>query len=89
MQLGHCYRELRLNEEAVKNYDLALEQNIRLPLDEYIETLIGIGMAWEAMKNFEQALYRYIEVAEIYQKDSIIDDPGRVQFIEECIRRVT
>ncbi|CAF4009397.1 unnamed protein product [Rotaria sp. Silwood1] len=89
MQLGHCYRGLRLNEKAVKNYELALEKGIHVLLDEYIETLIGIGKSWEAMKNFEQALHRYIQVAEIYQGDSTIADPEKVHFIEERIKRIT
>jgi tetratricopeptide (TPR) repeat protein len=89
MQLGHCYRELKMNDTALENYKLAFEQSVRLPLDEYIRTLIGFGVVLEAMKNYQDALYKYIEVAEIYKDNSTIDGLDERRHIEECIRRVT
>ncbi len=88
MQLGHCYRALQLNDKSLKNYKLTLEQNIQLPLEEYIELLIGFGKVLEATNNYEEALYKYIEVAEIYQNDLTIGGLEARCAIEECIRRV-
>jgi len=88
MQLGQCYRELKLNDQALKNYELALEQNIQLPLNEYIESLIGFGTTLEATNKDEEALYKYIEVAEIYLNDSTIGGVEERGVIEECIKRV-
>jgi tetratricopeptide (TPR) repeat protein len=89
MQLGHCYRELKFDTTALENYKLSLEQNIHLPLDEYIETLIGLGAVLEATNDYKDALYRYIEIAEIYQDNSTIGGLEERHHIEECIQRVT
>lgn len=88
MQLGHCYRLLKSNDQSLKNYELALEQNIQLPTDEHIETLVGLGETLEAMNNYKGALYKYIEVAEIYIHDLTIDRLEEHRDNEEAIQRV-
>jgi tetratricopeptide (TPR) repeat protein len=88
MQLAHCYYELKLNETALNNYNLALEQDIHLLLGEYIGTLIGIGKVLEITNNYKEALYKYIELAEIYQRNSSIAGLDEQHNTEECIQRV-
>lgn len=88
MQLGHCYHELKLYDKAVANYKLTLEQNIHLPLHEYIDTLVGFGMALEGTNNYNEALARYIQAVEIYQNNPATEGlEGRTD-IEEAIQRV-
>jgi tetratricopeptide (TPR) repeat protein len=90
MQLGHCYRELNLNDKALENYKLSLEQNIHLPLNEYIDTLIGIGKALEATNNYREALTRYTEVAKIYENNSTVGGlKERCDMKEACERIIS
>ena len=89
MQLGHCYRELNLNDKAMKNYQLALEQKIRLPIKEYVEILIGIAKVSEATSNYQEALNRYTEVDEIYKKDETIGDADERSIVQGAIDRMT
>jgi tetratricopeptide (TPR) repeat protein len=88
MQLGHCYRDLKLYDTALENYKVTFEQSVQLQLDEYIETSFGSGAALEATNNYEEALTKYIEVAQIYQNDSTKGSLEERHNIEECIQRV-
>lgn len=60
-----------------------------LPLNEYIELLLIFGKVLEVMNEFDKALYKYIEVAEIYLNNPTIRSSEQSDFIEECIKRVT
>ncbi|CAF1380414.1 unnamed protein product [Adineta steineri] len=89
MQLGHCYRELKLYDESLKHYNsIILEQRIQLPIDEQVELLIGFGKTLENINSFSDALDRYIEVAEIYKNYSMIGDTEQRHQLEEMIQQV-
>jgi tetratricopeptide (TPR) repeat protein len=87
MQLGHCYRKLKLYIKALENYNLTFEQNICLSPDEYIETLIGTGKALEAINKYEDSLYKYIEVAEISQANLTEDDIEQRYNLQDSVKR--
>lgn len=87
-QLGYCYLKTEKYVKALENYELALEQTTPLPLNEYIAVLSGIGCASEATGNYQEALYKYIEIAEIYNSDATSYDPEQIRTIEGHIERV-
>ncbi|CAF1307703.1 unnamed protein product [Adineta ricciae] len=88
MQLGHSYRHLRINDKALKYYELVLGENVGLPLDEHVGILVGYGKVLDAMNNYKDALYQYIEVSEIYINNSSICSADERQDIEKCVERV-
>jgi tetratricopeptide (TPR) repeat protein len=88
IQLGHCYRELKSNAKALENYYLAMEQNAPLPLDEQVETLLGLGKILEDMNNYGDALDRYIEAAKIYNNNSMVGDATQRRSLEQTIQQV-
>ncbi|CAF1639253.1 unnamed protein product [Adineta ricciae] len=88
IQLGHCYRQLNDNINALEKYRLVFEQDVRLPTNEYITTLNNYGMMLEDANKYEDALYQYIKIAEIYNSDANIGSLRECQHTEERIRRV-
>lgn len=89
MKTGDCYRKLQLNDKALQNYTWAIEQNPRLPLDEYVDVLLNMSATLETMNKHEEALHKYIEVAEIYRDNSTVGGPDEHRHIEEAIKRLT
>ena len=87
-QLGYCYLKTEKYVKALENYELALEQTTPLPLNEYIAVLSGIGWASEATGNYQEALYKYIEIAEVYNSNATIYGPEHISTIEGYIKRV-
>lgn len=87
-QIGHCYRQLKQYDEALKNYSMALSNNVSLPFNGHAKILTSIGYTLELSHQFETALSKYIEVAEMYQKHANETDSSDVKFIEERIKHV-
>ncbi|CAF3679016.1 unnamed protein product [Rotaria sp. Silwood1] len=84
--LGHCYLKLEQNNEAMKFYEFALEQKNHLSSDNYMELLIGMGKLMEMMGRHEEALYKYIEAAELHENYSNGGTIEEHQEIEEYIK---
>ena len=87
-QLGYCYRKTDNYVKALENYKLALEQTTPLPVDERIQILLEMGWASEATGDYQEALYKYIKIAEIYNTDATMYDLDHICAIEGYIKRV-
>ncbi|CAF1288930.1 unnamed protein product [Adineta steineri] len=87
--IADCYCQLGDNREALKNYTLALNENIHLRPDEHIKILVCTGKILEATNQSEVALSKYIKAAEICQNELPNANSNDIVEIEECIKRVT